>query len=194
MIASSTRIDLTGTTGYIKSVGGISFREAGIGSSGAVRLVAPIVAGSGAINVGGTQYSGYMFNGGSGRIRIDCMDRRSLGLTYTGPVSIGANMVTFPPNLPHLDITKVAGRVIDVGTSSAVSFTLPQDSSPNQQVTVQATHFGAVVPIRVVLTPDNGSSTSYDAQIDNIAAGSASVTVDVVVPVNVNVSVKAWTR
>jgi hypothetical protein len=72
---------------------------------------------------------------------------------------------------------------------------LPIGTSPNQTVTIRAKDFGKVVPIRVVLTPDNGSSVSYDAEIDNTAINPATVTVPVVVPgVNVLVHVEAWTR
>ena len=50
------------------------------------------------------------------------------------------------------------------------------------------------MPIRVVLTPDNGSSFSYDTNIDNTTINPTSVTVPVVVPVNVQVQANAWTR
>ena len=196
LIASNTRIDVQGSIlATSPSLGSQGKNSYGFGSGGAIRLLSPIVAGTGNLNTsGGWHVWGSTYGAGSGRIRIDCMDRRSLGFTYTGTVSTGANMLTFPSPLTRLDITQAAGRNIDVGTNTAVSFMLPQDSSPNRTVTVQASNFGAVVPIRVVLTPDNGSSIAYDAQIDNTAAGSASVTVPVVVPVNVNVSVEAWTR
>jgi hypothetical protein len=112
----------------------------------------------------------------------------------TAVSSIGANMVSFLSPQPRMDVTQVAGTNITVGTSSPVFFTLPQDSSTNQTVRVQASNFGAVVPIRVVLTPDNGSSTSYITNIDNSVNNPASVTVPVVMPVNVQVQVNAWTR
>ena len=122
------------------------------------------------------------------------MDRHSFALILNGVATIGANMVVFSANNAHLDITQIAGTNITVGTSSPVFFTLPQDSSTNQTVQVQASNFGAVVPIRVVLTPDNGSSTSYITNIDNSVNNPASVTVPVVLPVNVQVQVNAWTR
>jgi hypothetical protein len=162
-------------------------------------LVAPIIAGGGALNVSGginTYYgNGGSMDGGAGRIRVDCLDHRSTGLLYgpAGAASAGANMVAIPTNAPRLDITQVAGTNITVGTSSSVFFMLPLGSSTNQTVTVQASNFGAVVPIRVVLTPDNGPSSSYDTNIDNTASP-ASVTVPVVVPVNMQVQVNAWTR
>ncbi len=193
LLASSTRVSIHGTilaTGPTFNYGNYSDL---MGSGGAIRLAAPIVVGRGTLNVLGglNNWSGY--RGGAGRIRLDCMDRRSLALNLSGTSSIGANMVVFPTNAPHLDITQVAGNSIPVGTGSAVSFTLPQDSPTNQTVTVQASNFGAPVPIRVVLTPDNGPSSSYDADIDN-TVNPASVTLPVVVPVNVQVHVNAWTR
>jgi hypothetical protein len=198
LIASNSRIDVD-TSGIIFSNGGAGASYGGyeVGSGGAIRLLAPVVAGDGALYVQGGQVVGYDSYAGNGRIRIDCMDRRSVRLRYypdSTTVSLGANMMTFPPNPPHLDITQAAGTNIPVGTGNAVSITLPQDSAPNRTVTVQATNFGKVIPIRVVLTPDNGSSVSYDAEIDNSAVGSASMTVNVVVPVNVQVHVEAWTR
>ena len=71
---------------------------------------------------------------------------------------------------------------------------LPTGSSTNQTVRVQASNFSNSVPIRVVLTPDNGSSTSYITNIDNSVSNPAFVTVPVVMPVNVQVQVNAWTR
>lgn len=195
LIASNTRIDASGqivssSASYLLSAG-----NTGLGSGGAIRLVSPIVAGAGLLEVRGGQNTWYSnARGGSGRIRIDCMDRRALAFTYNNSsLTVGANMVTFPPNLPRLDITQAAGNNIAVG-NAAVFFMLPQGSSTNQTVTVQASNFGALVPIRVTLTPDNGSSSVYDVQIDNTTVNPATVTVPVVVPVNVQVHVEAWTR
>lgn len=203
LVASSTRIDITGSiaaTSHVYGNGEISLDFSGLGSGGAIRLAAPIVGGSGSLNVSGGQNWGPCSGGpcvyaaaGAGRVRIDCMDRRNLNFNGLSS-SIGANMVVFPTNAPQLDITQVAGTNIPVGAGSAVSFTLPQDSSTNQTVTVQASNFGAPVPIRVVLTPDNGPSSSYETTIDNSTLNPASVTVPVVVPVNVQVHVNAWTR
>jgi hypothetical protein len=124
------------------------------------------------------------------------MDRRTLALNYfpASAASVGGNMITFLSTPPRLDITQAAGNAIPVGTNAPVFFLLPQGSSTNQTVTVRASNFGAVVPIRIVLTPDNGPATPYDVQIDNSTVNPASVTVPVVVPVNVQVQVNAWTR
>jgi len=161
--------------------------------------VAPAVSGNGTVNVAGGRNSGWsppLTCAGAGRIRIDCMDRRSLALNFIpGSVAtIGANMVAIPTNAPRLDITQAAGNNIPEGTNSSVFFMLPQGASTNQTVTVQARNFNALVPIRLALTPDSGPGSSYDTQIDNTSVDPASVTVPVVVPVNVQVQVNAWTR
>ena len=191
LIASSTSIMING--GISATPGNISYQYEGNGSGGAIRLVAPAVSGTGQLAVNGT---GYGAVSGAGRIRIDCMDRRTLAMGYNpgGVTSIGANMMVFLNPAPRLDITQAAGNTIPVGTNTPVFFLLPPGSSTNQTVTVRASNFGAVVPIRVVLTPDNGPASSYDAQINNSTINPASVTVPVVVPVNVQVQVNAWTR
>jgi hypothetical protein len=165
----------------------------GLGSGGAIRLAAPVVAGAGTLNAAGGRNGAGAGSGGVGRVRIDCMDHRALALNCTPAASIGANMVAIPANLPRLDITQAGSNNIPVGANAPVFFYLAQGSSTNQTVTVQASNFGSLVPIRVVLTPDNGPSSSYDTDIDNTVSP-ASVIVPVVVPVNVQVHVNAWTR
>ena len=181
LIASGTRIDVAGSIIASSPNSGGSVVNHGYGSGGAVRLVASVLAGSGTLNVNGGINTVYGFGGGAGRIRIDCLDRRSLALTLSpgSSASIGSYMVVFPANPPRLDITQAAGNNIPVGTNTPVYFMLPPNSPTNQTVTVQASNFGAVVPIRVVLTPDNGPSSSTNTSIDNTTINPASVTVPV---------------
>jgi hypothetical protein len=195
LLASNTRIAVNGAILATSPDRNTGLGNSGRGSGGAIRLVAPTVAGTGILNVGGGYNTFYgQMVGGLGRMRIDCMDRHLLAMNFIGQASVGANMIVFPTNSPRLDIIQVAGTNITVGTSAPVFFMLPQGSSTNQTVRVQASNFGGLVPIRVVLTPDNGPSSSFDAQIDNSTTNPASVTVPVVVPVNVQVQVNAWTR
>lgn len=199
LIASSSRVNVQGGILAASPLANEGWANFGYGSGGAIRLVAPVVGGVGTLDVNGGRnaYSDLSSGGSPGRIRIDCMDRQSLWISWfpDGSVgTVGANMVAVPTNPPpRLDLTQVAGNNVPVGTGAPVSFTLPQGASTNQTVTVQASNFGQVVPIRVVLTPDNGPSSSYNTNIDN-TINPASVTVPVVVPVNVQVDVNAWTR
>jgi hypothetical protein len=189
LISSNTRLELTGR---VLARGG--FASPGVGgnggSGGAVRLVAPVVAGNGTVDV--TTFAGFA---GSGRIRVDTVDRRQFSLTFNplASLSVGANLFIFPPVVPRLDVVQAAGQVIPVG-SAPVTFQLPFGSDPNQIVRVQASDWNRVVPIRVVLTPDSGAPVQFDAEIDNTAQNPALADVPVTVPVNTPVTVHCWTR
>ncbi|MCI0536361.1 MAG: hypothetical protein L0Z50_14160 [Verrucomicrobiales bacterium] len=191
VIASSTKITHTGT---IRAFGGqaLSATVQNTGSGGAIRLVAPIIAGAGSIDVRG---DGGNSGKGDGRIRVDALDRTGLnfGFSPNTTASVGGLMVVFPDPLPRLDIIEAAGRVIPVDSGPS-QVLLPAGSSPNQTVKVRARDFGQSVPIRVVLTPDNGPSQAYEAQIDNAAANPAEASVNVTFPVNVLTHVHVWTR
>ncbi|HAB17797.1 MAG TPA: hypothetical protein DCE44_15255 [Verrucomicrobiales bacterium] len=155
-------------------------------------MVAPIVTGTGGLEVGGWNGNG---GRGDGRARIDALDRSGLSLAINPGAagSVGGVMMVFPSPAPRLDIVAAAGRAIAVD-SGPVSLTLPFGTSPNQTIQVRARDFGQVVPIRVVLTPDNGSAATFDAQIDNTSANPAEVTVPVVFPLNILTHVQVWTR
>ena len=189
LIASSTRIDVN-SGGTVRANGGgicISGSNNG-GSGGAIRLVAPLVTGSGNLQSLG------VCNGGDGRIRIDTTSRRSVLFSSSPAASIGANLAVFPGVIPRLDIIDAAGTPIPEGNPGPVTVQLPFGSSTNRTVTVQARDFNSVVPISLVLTPDSGRPQIYQGSIDNAASNPAQTTIDVTVPVNVVVSVSAWTR
>lgn len=207
LIASSTIIRIN-SSGSVQSRGGAAVANSGNGGSGgAVRLVAPRVYGTGAINVTGSGYAGLNSGNiasGAGRIRIDSIFRfeptnaavDNIGFSFqpAGVASVGSAMIVFPPNNPRLDILQAAGRSIPEGTDGPVFVELPFGSDTNQTVTVQARNFGASVNIRVVLTPAAGDPISYDAAIDNQGANPAQVVVPVGLPLNTVVAVNAWTR
>ncbi len=190
LIASNTRIDIN-NPGLIAAYGGANGGGAwNGGSGGAIRLVAPVVAGNGRLYVYGQG------GGGSGRVRVDTLNRQGAAFDYNPNSSptIGTVMITFPSPLPRLDILNVAGNAIAEGTSGNVTITLPFGSDPNRTVVVQARDFQGVVPISVVLTPDNGTATTYPASIDMSGGNPSSATVNVTFPVNVRTTVNAWTR
>lgn len=202
LLASNTRVTVTGS---VLARGGSNFRDQSFncgfnnqGSGGAIRIVAPVVSGTGALSVSGGavnthQECGARDRGGSGRIRIDTYDRRGAQFNLTsGVTSYGTVMIAVPATLPHLDIVQVATQNIPVG-SDAVEFTLPLGSAALQPVRVRATNFTGMVPIRIDLVPDNGSKVTQDAMID--ATGNpAEVTVNMSFPVNVRTRVEVYTR
>jgi hypothetical protein len=186
LLASDTKITLNGT---ITATGG---NGAGGGSGGSIRLVSPVVDGTGTFNVTGG--GGFWVAGSQGRVRIDCEDRYAFrGLRFQGRVSQGSQMFVDPENVPVLNITSAAGQAIPVPAVGGVQVTLPAGSSGNRQVTVAASGFTANVPISIVVTPETGPSSTFDAEIP-ISGGSGQVTVDVVLPVGNVSQIHAWTR
>jgi hypothetical protein len=187
LIASSTRIDINNPGRVLANGGGGCYND---GSGGAVRLLAPLVTGTGVVNANPACSGG----GSVGRIRIDTTNRRLMTLTTAPTASIGANMASFPALLARLEVVEAAGTVIPSGHPGPVTVQLPFGSSSNRTVTVQASDFNAMVPISVVLTPDSGLPVIYQATIDIVASNPAQTVVNVAVPINVVVTIHAWTR
>jgi hypothetical protein len=196
LLASNIRIDVNATGTISANGGGSSVSTAGIGSGGGIRLVSPVIAGTGALLAeGGRYFPNNSIYAGAGRIRIDAIDKRSVSFSYgVSTVSGGAAMFVFPSPLPRLDIIEAAGTLIPVGNPSSVSILLPFGSTTNRTVTIRAQDFNSVLPISVVLTPDQGNSITFTNTIDNLTANPATNAVSVVVPVNVLVKINAWTR
>ena len=192
LIASNTRIDIP-SPGSVLANGGQNGCQVNEGSGGAIRLLAPVVAGNGLIQVNGGNCSA----GGLGRIRVDSIDRTALQLSFSpnsSTTSVGSTMFVFPDVVPRLDIVQAAGQIIAEGTPDPVTVLLPFGSSSSQVVVVRAHHFTGVVPINVVLTPDNGDRVVYPAEI-NMSLGDPSLfLVNVDVPINSITRVEVWTR
>ena len=200
LIASTTKIEVQNpgriiawgggpNAGRIDTDGDYNFPNAG--SGGAIRLVAPVIAGNGTVSVIGGNGNVYA---GHGRIRVDSIQRTGLQFAFfpSGNTSVGSTMLVFPKPTPSLDIVSAAGTAIAEG-SGPVIVQLPYNSPTAQVIKVQAKDFFSQVPIRVVLTPDNGAQTYFDAVIDNRTDNPASTEVNVTMPVNVQVTVHVWT-
>ena len=194
LIASDTEIEIA-SAGTINAKGGSNLdpNRLGQGSGGGIRLVSPLVKGVGILNAEGGSFSTSF--GGSGRIRIDTLDKSQISFDFQplNVVSIGAFMAVFPTPTPRLDIIEAAGQAISEGAGSSVSIFLDFGTSPNQTVVVQARDFTGIVPIAVVLVPENGPSTEVQDQIDMSEGNPAQTTVDVVVPLNTRTAIYAWT-
>ncbi len=219
LIASSTRIELNSS---ISSEGARSAEGvAGAGSGGAIRLVAPVIAGTGGCSVDGgpNPILNTNNNGGAGRIRCDAMDRTgfNLGFNPNFPAVPANPMATpptpaipehraaftadqylpllFPPNGPTLRVVSVGGIAIPPGAPAGYSVTLPLNSAASQPVVVEAENFGTPVDITVKVTPATGPALpGVNATIDNSTANPATTSVSVQLPANVPVTVNAWTR
>ena len=189
LIAANTSITVNGT---IRANGGTG---QGGGSAGAIRLVSPLVNGSGNLTVnGGGAYTGY--GGSDGRIRVDCEDRYAFrSLIMNGTATRGAQMFVFPPApIARLDIIEAAGTAIPEGTGNIVQVDLPAGSTINRTVRVQGRNFTGIVPITVIVIPENRPATRYNAQIDMGGGNPSEVTVNVIVPDGTISRIQTWTR
>lgn len=197
LIGSNTRIRVNGS---VLARGGSNLGSSvNAGSGGAIRLLAPAVAGAGLIDVRGNNGDS---SAAEGWIRIDTIDRSDLRLNVIPRENhtVGANMFTFPPQVPRLDIVQAAGTDIPLNAPNPVRIQLGFGENPNKVVRVRAQNFGLRVPIAVVLTPENGSRIiidkigTNDLVIDNTAANPATLDVPVTIPQNVLVTINVWTR
>jgi hypothetical protein len=191
LLASSTRISLTGK---IQANGGNLARNpnffyafSGAGSGGGIRLVAPVMEGSGILGASGGE------NVSPGRIRVDCPPQTVRFNVAGGSYSVGRNMVAIPTNLPALHVVHAAGQAIPEGTPSAVDVLLPTGSSSNQVVTLRGRNFTGLVPCTLRVTPFSGTPISTNV-VFNAGPGPATVETNltVVIPPNVKCQVEAW--
>jgi len=202
LIASNTRIVFTSNSTLNATGGSGSSGQHGNGSGGSVRLVAPTIQGTFRLYVWpGTSQNSATY-GSYGRTRIDSLNIANLTITDEGGaspksrdfVTYGANMTVFPPNFPGLRITQVGTQVIP-GTQVAPVFVLfPAGSPATQTVTVSCTNFNSTVPLRAVVTPQSGSTQTFDFTVDNTAGGTTSGSVQVQIPAGVASRVDVWTR
>lgn len=186
LIAANTRIAVNG---IVEARGGDNRTCFNGGSGGAIRFVATQVEGAGSVDVRGGG------SGGSGRIRVDTINRSNLRMKFLNEnvTTVGGNLLSFPPVIPQLATVEAAGIAVAQG-GGPVTLNLPFGSSPNRSVKIQAKDFGRVVPLRVTLTPDSGAPIVVDAEIDNAGVNPAVVEVPITVPVNTLVTVHVWTR
>lgn len=195
LIASDTRIYFGVNNGRILAGGGGACHE-GQGSGGAIRVVAPIVAGTGSFfaNLWTSGGSGGLY-GGNGWIRVDVTNRFEFALnSQAGTFTLGKFLQVFPTNNARLDIIEAAGTVIPEANPTGVRVALPEGSPTNQIVKVQARDFTGLVPITVAVTPDGAPSTRYDVEVNMAAGNPVTTNVSVVIPAGTSCRIYAWTR
>jgi len=192
LIASSTRVTISGRVDALGAPG------CAAGSGGAIRIVAPVIDGSGTLRPlgGGNNCAGpSYYNGGDGRSRIDSIDRFAhRNLTLLGRGTRGSRMFVFPPGNPRLDIINAAGTPISEGTNVPASISLPVGSPTNQIVRVQARGFTEDVLISVKITPENAPSATFNALILQSSGTPPFADVQVTLPLDTVCYIHAWTR
>lgn len=205
VIASNTRIIFPSGANYniFVAQGGAGTQGGhspafGGGSGGAVRLVAPEIRGNVDVRITPAVSQGPA-GGGMGRIRIDAVNRGAFQLQNNDGISAqyasyGSNMVVFPPDFPTLRIKQVGPEVIADTQVDPVFVLFPAGSAETQTVRVVVKDFNTTVPLRAVVTPQNGSKATFDFTVDNTAGGSTEGTVQVNIPAGVASRVDVWTR
>jgi hypothetical protein len=188
LIASSVRISLPAAGHGIYARGAEISGRYNDGSGGGIRLVAPIIEGVGNVHAQGGP------EGGAGRVRFDSPNAGGAALSINGVWTIGSLMLTKLPVEPKLNILKIGDKDIPQDSGGVVSVIFPNGSPAERTVVVQAKDFGSIVPIRLALIPDYGDRVVVDTEINNTAAGVATVNVPVTFPLNVVVTVNVWTR
>lgn len=200
LLASNTEVNVPsggvviarGATGWSATIGS--------GSGGAIRVLAPVVTGSGTLDVYGP--SGITSTSGAGRIRVDAIDRTGLQFFFNPSTvtAVGTLMFVFSDVVPRLDIIEAAGEVIPEDQPEPIMVLLPFGSTSDHTVVVQARDFTGVVPIVVAVIPESGDPLGdlderfYFAEITMGKGDVGSVTVDVVIPVNTATHIMAWTQ
>jgi len=190
VVASNTKIELA-CSGSIRANGGSRGSNAGTGARGAVRLIAPSIN-EVTCSTGAASSTSVV----AGQIRVDAIDKTgipAISLSSTLGTSIGTAMFVFPPTVPTLRLTTVAGNVVPPGADAF--FVLPAGSPTNQNVVVEAMDFdGASLDIEVQVVPENGASSVVQATVNLAAGNPATVTVPVTIPVNTGTRICVWTR
>jgi len=177
-IVSTTQISVTGTInangGSTGSVSNSSFCYAGSGAGGAIHLIAPTIAGNGALNAN----SGSVYYGGphSGLIRLGVTN-----YNYTGNVSGGGNPGT--GNTTNYFIVGPLYNVPANSTSGQPSIVLTQvngvnvPNPPQGQYLAPDVQINANTPVTVNLTASNiPLGTQPVLRLTSETAGDQSIT------------------
>jgi hypothetical protein len=184
VIASSTKITLAEGS-LITARGGdgpilgqfFCGLDGGGGSGGAIRLVTPLITGTGTLRVtgGGVQCAAF---GGAGRLRVEAFSFAGFNPTINpptnqfpysqvftpGPVTAASNPALI--NLPTLTITSVGGvapPAMPAASYATADVSLPQGTPSSVSVVLAATNTPVDTIFRVRVIPQNGPNTTVNS-------------------------------
>jgi hypothetical protein len=209
VIASSTKITVPGTITANGGIGGIDnlwsvyyggysyyINQGGSGSGGAIRLVAPQIAGTGSLQAaGGVLSVGYdngKLSGGSGKIRLEVATLSFSGTINPAPstsVSLGPVTATSNPaliSLPSLTFSSVgttSSPVTPGGSYSSADVSLPQGTTNPVAVNLVAVNIPVGTAFTIRLIPQFASSTSYNTSPSTGTFSSSTASTNVTFPV-----------
>jgi hypothetical protein len=184
LVSSSSAVRLTGT---IRALGGAAYISGWTspGRGGGIRVVAPVVSGSGTLDVSS-----------NGRARIDCPPQTVSINMVGGTMRIGKSMFISPPNSPRLYFVNAAGQAVDPSTLSAVNINLPAAGNTVQEFTVRGENFLGDVPVTAVAIPENGagSTNSFVMHFPTDVFTNVSVSFTLTLATNQNTYINAYAR
>jgi hypothetical protein len=144
LIASSTSIIVNGK---IIANGGSSLDGMG-GAGGAIRLVAPIIEGSGVLSARGGQPGGE-----DGRVRFECLTNTFAGDMNGTAFAQGKPLGLFLPPDPAPSV-----RIVSIGGASLTSAEFRVRQSAPMSIVIEATNIPPGTPISLECFSDNGAS------------------------------------
>ena len=196
LVASSTSISVNGSITANGGAGARGDGECGIegpgayggsGSGGAIRLVAPIVSGTGALSARGGprgHQCATMTGGGDGRIRLEAFQQNFSGSYNSTPLSLASPVSTFLSAVPaSVRVVSVAG--IPVNSSPTGSFEVPdvvlnQGGAVNVLVEARNVPIGTVVKVSIL--SENGPDQTIEATLTGSSAALSNATASVTFP------------
>jgi hypothetical protein len=175
LIAASAQITLNGRINAAGGEGSEAFGRwvapyadrqrdlhGGMGSGGAVRLVATKLSGAGQVDCSGSpRFAGW---GGDGRVRLDTPDNRFAG-TITGAYSQGFQPIIIPASGQGAQLTVASIGGVPVPASPSGGFSTPDAVLAAQQanpvpIIVRCSNLPLNTPVTVSVKPANGSTVS----------------------------------
>lgn len=184
LIVSSSSINLGGSINSSGGIwgGGSSGPIGGTwgsgGSGGAVRLVTPVLSGTGAVNANGNS------NGGSGRIRVDALQSTFSG-TLVGSVTQGFQPIILPAAGQgiQLSIASIAGIAVSSNPSGVLvnpDVIIPAQQTNPIPIVVNCNNIPLNSEISVIVHPANGPDVQAVAtnNTGTLAASTATVSLN----------------
>ncbi|MCW8138075.1 MAG: hypothetical protein KIT58_04130 [Planctomycetota bacterium] len=162
LIASSVSVRVTGV---VRAIGGSSGNTSfgnvlgGAGSGGAIRLIAPLLEGSGQLQVTGGGGGGV---GSPGRVRLEAYRHVATFNVTPGAALMplaSPGTVLLPPSAPLVRVVRVAGQ--DVAASPTGSFVTPDvtiDAAGTVTVELQARNVPPGTVLQLTFQPETGSA------------------------------------
>jgi len=174
LIASSGTINVSGA---ILANSGESYSGSGDGSGGAIRLIAQVILGEGALSAYDVSPPSEL--GGVGRIRLEACNVERVTLTDP-PATFGSPGMVFLSTNPTIQVTSIAGQntpAAPTGSFSQADFNLPSGFTNPATIAVSATNVPINTAYQVIVIPVWGTNSVGYGILSNGSYSASSGTV-----------------